>query len=129
MSVATIEVEISPGLQAKLRAIAAAFGGDVGNVALMAGAQIVVNSAREKAPVLTGTLRRSIRAEAVTGGVVVGTELPYARRIEFGFNGADSRGRTYHQQPRPYLRPALDENKDRVMAAVAAAAKDLLKAI
>lgn len=129
MSVATIEVEISPGLQAKLSAIAAAFGGDAGNVALMAGAQIVVNSAREKAPVLTGTLRRSIRAEAVTGGVVVGTELPYARRIEFGFNGTDSRGRTYHQAPRPYPRPALDENKARVMAAVAEAAKDLLKAL
>lgn len=129
MSVATVEVQISEGLRQKLSAIAAAFGGDVVSIPLMAGAQIVANGAREKAPVLTGTLRRSIRAEAVGGSVLVGTELPYARRIEFGFNGTDSRGRTYHQAPRPYLRPALDENKDRVTAAIAAAAKDLLKAI
>lgn len=127
MSVATVEVEISPGLRAKLNAIAAAFGGDAMSIPLMAGAQIVANAAREKAPVLTGTLRRSIRAEVAGREVLVGTELPYARRIEFGFNAADSRGRTYHQQPRPYLRPALDENRQRVNEAVANASRDLLK--
>lgn len=127
MSVATVEVEISPGLRAKLNAIAAAFGGDAMSIPLMAGAQIVANAAREKAPVLTGTLRRSIRAEVAGREVLVGTELPYARRIEFGFNAADLRGRTYHQQPRPYLRPALDENRQRVNEAVANASRDLLK--
>lgn len=129
MSVATVEVEIPEGLRSKLAAIAARLGGDAAAIPLMAGAQIVANAAREKAPVLTGTLRRSIRAEAMGRDVVVGTELPYARRIEFGFTGADSRGRQYNQAARPYLRPALDENKQRVMEAVKAAAGDLLKAL
>mgnify|MGYP000440907550 CR=1 FL=1 len=127
MSVATIEVELSPNLVGKLNRIAQVLGGNESTAALMAGAQLVVNAAQAKAPVLTGTLRRSIRAEAIGNDVVVGTDLPYARRIEFGFNGADSRGRVYHQAAKPYLRPALDENRARVMEVAAKAAEDLLK--
>lgn len=129
MSVASIEVEISPSLVTRLNAIAARFGGDAASIPLVAGAQIAASAAAAKAPVLTGTLRRSIRVEVVGKEVLVGTELPYARRIEYGFNGADKRGRVYHQAARPYLRPALDENRERIMSAIAAATADLLKAI
>ena len=36
------------------------------------------------------------------------TDEPYARRLEFGFHGADSRGRVYNQGPRPHWGPAAD---------------------
>lgn len=129
MSVATVEVEIGEGLRAKLNAIAARFGGDAASIPLMAAAQVVVSAASANAPVLTGTLRRSIRAEVVGRDVLVGTELPYARRIEYGFNGADSRGRVYHQAARPYLRKAMDERKAEVADAIRRASADILKAI
>jgi hypothetical protein len=32
----------------------------------------------------------------------------YARRVELGFQGADSLGRVYNQPPYPYMQPALD---------------------
>lgn len=36
----------------------------------------------------------------------VAPTMRYSRRLELGFDGTDSRGRTYHQQPYPYLYPA-----------------------
>lgn len=39
----------------------------------------------------------------------------YARRLELGFAGVDSLGRHYNQAPRPYLRPAVLRNRDRVV--------------
>jgi hypothetical protein len=39
-----------------------------------------------------------------------GTNVEYARRIEYGFQGADSLGRNYSQAAQPYLRPAVDED-------------------
>lgn len=45
----------------------------------------------------------------------VGSNVEYARRIELGFVGTDSLGRKYNQKPRPYLRPALEKNRKRIM--------------
>jgi hypothetical protein len=42
---------------------------------------------------------------------VVGTNVQYAKRIEFGFIGVDSMGRYYNQAPRPYLFPALEQER------------------
>lgn len=39
--------------------------------------------------------------------VVVGTNVIYARRVEFGFVGRDSLGRNYNQAGKPYLYPAF----------------------
>lgn len=50
--------------------------------------------------------------------VDVGTDVPYAARIEYGFAGRDSLGRFYHQAAQPYLRPAVDENADKVFAEI-----------
>ena len=50
--------------------------------------------------------------------VAVGSSMEYARRLELGFSGTDSRGRTYHQSPRPFLRPALDDNQAKVQVEV-----------
>jgi phage gpG-like protein len=38
---------------------------------------------------------------------IVGSNVEYARRIEHGFVGQDSLGRTYNQSPKPYLHPAF----------------------
>jgi len=40
---------------------------------------------------------------------VVGTNAPQGRRLELGFQGTDSAGRTYSQPPYPHWGPALDE--------------------
>lgn len=61
----------------------------------------------------TGDYRRSwtskvtLSVDSVIGEV--GTNAPQARRLEFGFNGIDALGRTYHQPPFPHAYPALDE--------------------
>ncbi len=44
----------------------------------------------------------------------VGTNVVYARRLEKGFIGKDSKGRVYDQKPRPFLVPGLAQS----MAAV-----------
>ena len=96
--------------------------------ALRAAALVAQNDAKRRAPVLTGTLRRSIHTEDQgSHAVSVGTDLPYAARMEFGFAATDSRGRTYNQPARPYLRPALDENKAEMEREFADALEDLLR--
>lgn len=86
--------------------------------ALLAGSQTVVNSAKAKVRKKTGTLSRSIHAE-VNGPeeVVVGTDVTYAKYQEFG---------TSKMQGHPYLRPALSENTEKVVAKVQRAYKSLL---
>lgn len=65
--------------------------------------------------VLTGTLKRSIATRLMPMNVQVGTNVIYARRLEFGFTGTDSRGRSYNQAARPYLYPALRRNKAEII--------------
>ncbi len=82
------------------------------------GAQVIQRQARMNASgrpgprVRTGTLRRSItiRYPHRGGGVweaQIGPTVIYARRVELGFDGSDAIGRTYHQPPYPYFRPAF----------------------
>ncbi len=42
----------------------------------------------------------------------LGSDLPYERRLELGFSGTDSMGRTYDEKAEPYLSPAVDSNID-----------------
>lgn len=85
--------------------------------ALFAGGLLMANDIKPRAAYKTGTLRRSIHAERVSvpgavAAVAVGTDVPYARRIEYGFSGADSRGRVYHQAAQPYMRPGFDATRE-----------------
>lgn len=65
-------------------------------------------------PYQSGTLRRSIHVETEMEGLkpiaLVGTDVPYARRLEYGFIGEDSLGRVYHQMPKPIWRATFDNN-------------------
>ena len=70
----------------------------------------VEGDSKKKCPVLTGRLRSSITHEVKDRVGKVGTNVKYAKRIEFGFQGTDSKGRTYNQSPQSYLYSALRDN-------------------
>jgi HK97 gp10 family phage protein len=109
-----------------LRELRAAFG-ELGErfeanaiTAVSLGANAYKNDVQAGAPYKTGTLRRSIHAEPPEKEgtqviALVGTDLPYARRLEYGFADKDKLGRTYNQPARPYFRPPLDQNKDKYL--------------
>lgn len=62
--------------------------------------------------VISGRLRGSItwRLGVDAEGLYaeIGTNVEYGRRIELGFTGVDSLGRTYDQPAYPFLLPALE---------------------
>lgn len=93
---------------------------------------LVESSAKQKAPKGSGELRRSITSEVNDTEGVVFTPLEYAPYVEFGTglfaeNGGrsdvpwvykDEKGdwyTTYGQHPQPYMRPALDENRQKII--------------
>lgn len=85
--------------------------------ALLAGSQTVVNSAKRRVPKKTGTLSRSIHAEVESDGVLVGTDVSYAKYVEQG---------TARMKGRPYLQPALNENTTKVQNQVQKAIQQML---
>lgn len=70
---------------------------------------------QERTPVLTGRLRASIQfdqpVESWTADepITLGTNVEYARRIEYGFVGEDSLGRKYHQTGRGMFAAAVND--------------------
>lgn len=82
--------------------------------ALTAGATIVEAEAKVRAPVDTGQLRGSIGYEVGESEAKIGTIVDYSIFVEFG---------TSRQRPQPYLRPAIDENTDKIKQVMA----DILK--
>lgn len=82
-------------------------------VALMLAANAYKNDVQKIAPYDTGTLRRSIHVEMMDDDTtaIIGTDLPYARRLEYGFVGKDKLGRYYNQAAQPYFRPPLETKR------------------
>lgn len=74
---------------------------------------------------LTGAYQRSIQRRTIhrstRSSSHIGSNAVQARRLEFGFKGTDSRGRTFDQQPYPHFGPALDEAEAPFLAAIQAA--------
>lgn len=105
-------------LIAKLKRLAAKATPAQARAALMAGALPIQTAAVQKAPVLTGTLRRSIHtetAETSDGAVArIGTDVEYGPAQEFG---------TSRMSGTPYLRPAFDENKGAALGEIERALK------
>ena len=102
------------------------------NVALGRACALVERSAKQKAPKDTGELRRSISSKVENGEGVVFTPLEYAPYVEYGTGlFAENGGRTdvpwsyqddsgeWHstsgQHPQPFMRPALDENREEII--------------
>lgn len=104
--------------------------------ALTQACLIVERAARENAPTGTGELKRSIASRIDDNGGtlegVVYTPLEYAPYVEYGtglfaekggrtdvpWNYKDDKGewhRTSGQKPQPYMRPALNDNREQVL--------------
>jgi HK97 gp10 family phage protein len=92
---------------------------------------VVEEAARKKAPKDSGALRRSITSDRTGLTGMVFTPLEYAPYIEYGTGKfAENGGRkdvpwhyqddegnwhtTSGQHPHPFMRPALDENREKV---------------
>ena len=112
--------------------------------AMQQACNLVESAAKDKAPKDTGAVRRSIKSKVeVTGNSIEGivfTPLEYAPYVEYGTgiysdngNGRktpwvymDDKG-NYHytrgQHPQPYMRPALEENKDKIINMIKGALK------
>lgn len=98
-------------------------------------ALVVERDAKKKAPKRTGALRRSIETKVENDGntvtATVFSPLEYAPYVEYGTGlFAETQGRqtpwafqdektgewiwTKGQKPQPFLRPALNENRDKI---------------
>lgn len=139
------QVHGSKELSKKLTRLGKAVTGQQMVRALTAGALLVQNEAKRRAPYRTGNLRRSIHiggapdlnpdgGNVVNRGpepvpdpivtqdnatVFVGTDVEYAVSVEFGGEG---------RPPRPFLRPAADNQRDAMWEEVAAALRDQIEA-
>lgn len=61
--------------------------------------------------------------------VIITVDVPYAWRMEEGFHGADSLGRIYDEEGKPYAMPALVANEDQITQIMSNAAADAIAAM
>lgn len=103
--------------------------------ALKKACALLEREAKEKAPKDTGALRRSITSEVEGTEGVVFTPLEYAPYVEYGtglfavdgrknvpWSYQDDEGNwhtTSGQHPQPFMRPSLDENREKVLKIIA----------
>ena len=98
---------------------------------------LVEREAKENAPVASGELRRSIQSKVMGNEGEVGTDLFYAPYVEYGTGIFSSQGNgrkdvpwfyqdvsgqwhaTCGMKPRPYLIPAYENNRDRIIQIIA----------
>lgn len=120
MAAAKVTVDGVDELVRKLQGLARKATPAQARAALMAGALPIQTAAAQKAPVDTGTLRRSIHTETaeIDSGVAarIGTNVEYAAAQEFG---------TSRMRAQPYLRPAYDEQKAAALKEMARALKEM----
>lgn len=100
--------------------------------ALTRACLLVERAAKQKAPKGTGELQRSITSKVEDGQGIVYTPLEYAPYVEYGTGlFAEEGGRkdvpwwyqddegewhsTSGMPPQPYMRPALDENREEIL--------------
>lgn len=137
-------------LKRQLAHLDAAFRARALEGAVVAGALPIVNQTKRNVHKVTGTLARSYHIGGHTdlaadfrsgegysdiGGatvrrdeaeVLIGSNLAYARREEFGFVGRDRLGRRYNFTGHPHLRPAFDERKDEAVREIGGALAEIL---
>lgn len=119
------------GMEAILEKLEGAIDEQKMKDALGKACAVVERSAKQKAPKGTGELRRSITSKVENGVGVVFTPLEYAPYVEFGTGlFAEEGGRqdvpwcyqddkgewhsTSGMKPQPYMRPALNENREQI---------------
>lgn len=126
-----MSVEIK-GLDGLLDSIDDLVNDEATEAALKKACALVERAAKEKAPKGNGELRRSIQSRIENGEGVVFTPLFYAPYVEFGtglfaedggrkdvpWSYQDEKGEwhsTCGMHPRPFMRPALDENREEIL--------------
>lgn len=103
-----VEVDGAEALSSSLAAVGGSLD-DLQAAGATAG-QAVRTRAQANAPVNTGALARSIRADATGTEVTVGAYVPYAAFQEYG---------TVNTPASPYLRPALEASTTQIVDAYA----------
>ena len=130
----TVDIKID-GLEEVLKKLDGVIDDQKVKSALGKACALVERSAKQKAPKGTGELRRSITSKVETNGNeiigIVFTPLEYAPYVEFGtglfaesggrmdvpWNYQDDKGEwhsTSGMKPQPYMRPALNENREQI---------------
>lgn len=111
------------------------------NGALGRACALVERSAKQNAPKGNGDLRRSITSKVENGVGIVYTPLEYAPYVEYGtglfaeeggrqdvpWHYKDDEGEwhsTSGQKPQPFMRPALNENREQILRILKEALKD-----
>lgn len=128
------------GLEEVIDTLDSLIDGSKLEAALGQACALVEASAKQKAPKDTGELRRSITSKIEQQGDdwvgVVYTPLEYAPYVEYGtglfaveggradvpWSYQNDKGEwisTSGQKPQPYLRPALDENREEILRILA----------
>jgi HK97 gp10 family phage protein len=79
---------------------------DAQKTALEAAGIFIEGEAVVRCPVDTGNLRSSLTHRVKGNEVQVGTNVEYAAHVEMG---------TEKAKAQPYLRPAVDENKNKIL--------------
>lgn len=114
-AVVTGQAAIAPGRFEKVtHRLAREVDRTTGEAAAMLMTQIVVNASGPPGPeIQSGEYVGSWRLERINAAEgsawIVITDSDYAHRLEYGFVGVDSLGRRYHQEPRPHIRPAMEQ--------------------
>jgi HK97 gp10 family phage protein len=112
-------------LMAKLEMLNTQMKSRVIKPALRASALVVQNAGKRNAPYLTGNLRRSITHKVKGNFAKIGTDVVYAAIQEFG--GKAGRGKRSVIKGKPYLRPALEKNKEQIQKKFSTILNKLLK--
>lgn len=104
--------ELADRLEHAATRIGPAIARGVAHTATLGQARIRGNASGRPGPnVITGAYRNSWQTQnhrlPYGASCTLGTDLPYGRRLEFGFVGTDSIGRSYNQPPFPHVQPAL----------------------
>ena len=101
--------------------------------ALGTACALVERSAKQLAPKASGELRRSITSKVEGGRGIVYTPLEYAPYVEFGTGLFAEKGgrkdvpwyykddegewhKTSGMHPQPFMRPALEQNKEKIIS-------------
>ena len=134
-----LKVDVSVEMKDALKKLDKSTVEELITASLVSGALLIANKAKELAPIKTGTLRRSIHVGGHTeltrdfesgsseysdlgapGSLqaIVGTNLEYAPYQEYG----TSRGVPAH----PYMKPAMDTERDNVLKEIGAAFEELV---
>ena len=93
-------------LEKKMKQLSDVARADAKQEALYASSVVVQGDATLNAPVDTGNLRSSIDYEVGTDDAEIFTPVQYAAHVEYG---------TSNMAAQPFIRPAIDSNKNNII--------------